>query len=330
MKRTLNNLFFNLTFVLILLFSAQTLFAQFIYKDPNQIPLIEEITPQYRNGLHQQTFVLTVEMEDILDYSRQINDPLIRNYSTDKFLDRYYPNYEQSLMKNGDIAYLKFYYQKFLNTLEECQVLAKEQDLVFGTSRNMFFKKSTLETRKEKRIFWRKFYKKRNDLIDQYVKYQSYLVPAISTEIAIILQKKHLPELAAAMNQLENFDGSPLETYIYSNYLLTIPASKKRAIAGLSIISKCQDSFTSGSPAVRKTYPGLRGNNRGLSVHLRMFENGVTLSHELGHLYYLAQRWEEYVAYIRRKGKEYEPGGHGEGDPSGYAASLTEKGIMPF
>ncbi|MEM1119874.1 MAG: hypothetical protein AAGJ18_05460, partial [Bacteroidota bacterium] len=152
----------------------------------------------------------------------------------------------------------------------------------------------------------------------------------LSTEIAMILQEDHFPELTASMNQLVNLDSSPLNIMVYSNNKLSIPEKQGNLIAGLSIISKCDNLFTSGSPAVRNAYPGLRGSNKGLTVHLRLFEDGVTLSHELGHLYYLYYKWEEYVAYIQRKGKDYEPGGHGPGDPSGIAAKMTEEGKMPF
>ncbi len=315
----------------ILLFGlfTQTAAAQLLTRHPKVIDLITEIVPQVEEEESVQ-FDITREMEIILKYARTPIDPLKRNMSVDQFLNRYHPYYETTLLRNGDIAYLKFYYEKYLRTMGECLDLARGKPLEFGTTRRTFFKQSTFETRKEKRIYWRKFNAKRNELVANFFHFRQYIIPAVSTEISLILQEEHFPELTQSMNQLENLDGTPLEVAIYSNRFLDIPNRKNAVIAGLSIISKCQDVFTSGSPAVRDAFPGLRGSNKGLTVHLRLFENGITLSHELGHLYYLYHKWEEYVVYIRRKGKNYEEGGHGHDDPSGLAAKMTEEGKMPF
>ncbi len=306
--------------------------AQLLPRHPIVIDLIEEAVPKYQEVEidSQIIFEPTREIDDILRYARANVDPLKRNLKTDQFLKRYLPYSNTRLMKNGDIAYLEFYYNKYLVTLKECLAIANPQGLKFGTLRREFFKTSTLETRKEKRQYWRKFNAKRNELVANFFGYREYIIPAVSTEISMILQEEHFPELTVSMNELQNLDGSPLEITIYSNRVLTIPERKNTTIAGLSIISKCEDTFTSGSPAVRSAFPGLRGSNKGLTVHLRLFEDGVTLSHELGHLYYLAYKWEEYVSYIHKKGKDYEPGGHGPGDPSGLAARMTENGKMPF
>lgn len=323
---------FLLKSVFLLLFGilANTVFAQLLERQPKVIDLITEITPQFKEEGEPLKFDVTREMEMVLNYAQTPVDPMKRNFSVDQFLKRYYPYFETRLMQNGDIAYLKFYYNKYLVTLEECLALAKKESLEFSTTRRAFFKKSTLETRKQKRLFWRKFDAKRNELVANCFRFREYIIPAVSTEIAMILQEEHFPDLAYSMNFLENLDGSPLAVTIYSNRYLIIPERKNAKIAGLSIISKCEDVFTSGSPAVRSAYPGLRGSNKGLTVHLRLFEDGVTLSHELGHLYYLYHKWEEYVQYIRIKGKDYEQGGHGPDDPSGLAARMTEEGKMPF
>lgn len=309
---------------------TQTATAQLLSRHARTIDLVEEITPQVKKENEPVRFDVTREMDIVLKYARTSVDPLKRNKSIDQFLNRYYPYFETQLMRNGDIAYLKFYYEKYLRTLGECLDITRGQPLKFGTTRRAFFKQSTFETRKEKRFYWRKFDAKRNELVANFFRFREYIIPAVSTEISLILQKEHFPELAQSMNELENLDGTPLEVAIYSNRLLAIPSRKDATIAGLSIISKCEDVFTSGSPAVRDAFPGLRGSNKGLTVHLRLFENGVTLSHELGHLYYLYHKWEEYVLYIRRKGKDYETGGHGPDDPSGLAARMTEEGKMPF
>jgi len=304
--------------------------AQLLPRQPQEIYYDELITPQKDKAPRRAKFELTREMEDMLLYSRQQVDPMKRDLKTDQFLDRYFPYSETRLMKNGDIYYLKFYYEKYLESLTECLDISRNQPLGFATNRRQFFQQSEMETRKEKRIYWRKFDRKRTELITNFFQFRQYLIPSISTEISMILQEFHLPELTVSMNQLENLDKSPLPIMIYSNNRLAIPERQGSAVAGLSIISKCDNVFTSGSPAVRNAYPGLRGSNKGLTVHLRLFENGVTLSHELGHLYYLYHKWEEYVVYIQRKGKDYEPGGHGEDDPSGWAARMTEEGKMPF
>jgi len=306
--------------------------AQLLPRQPITVDLIAEIVPQFKESEmdDQIIFEPTREMDDILRYANSRMDPLKRNLKTDQFLKRYLPYSDTRLMKNGDIAYLDFYYNKYLVTLKECLAIANPQSLKFVTSRSEFFKTSTLASRKEKRQYWRKFNAKRNELIANFFSFREHIIPAVSTEISMILQEEHFPELTRSMNGLENLDGSPLEVTIYSNRILSIPEKQNAAIAGLSIISKCQDIFTSGSPAVREAYPGLRGSNKGLTVHLKLFEDGVTLSHELGHLYYLYYKWEEYIAYIQKKGKDYEPGGHGPGDPSGLAARMTENGKMPF
>ena len=323
---------YPLKLVLLFLFGvlANTVFAQLLERQPKVIDLITEITPQFKEEGEPLKFDVTREMEMVLKYAQTPVDPMKRNWSVDQFLDRYYPYFETRLMQNGDIAYLKFYYKKYLVTLEECFALVKGKPLEFATTRSTFFKNSTLETRKEKRIYWRKFDAKRNELVANFFRFREHIIPSISTEIAMILQEEHFPDLAVSMNELENLDGTPLQVTIYSNRNLAIPEKKNAKIAGLSIISKCEDVFTSGSPAVRDAFPGLRGSNKGLTVHLRLFEDGVTLSHELGHLYYLYYKWEEYVQYIRIKGKDYEQGGHGPDDPSGLAARMTEAGKMPF
>lgn len=312
--------------------NAYILSAQLLPRQPIEIDLIAEITPQFKKAKDDGPIIFkpTREMDDILNFAQTNVDPFKRNLKTDQFLNRYLPYSDTRLMKNGDIAYLDFYHDKYLITLKECLNIANPYGLKFGTTRREFFKTSALETRKEKRQYWRKFNNKRNELVAKFIAYREHIIPAVSTEVAMILQEDHFPELTLSMNELNNLDGSPLQITIYSNRVLSIPGKKNTTIAGLSIISKCEDTFTSGSPAVRNAFPGLRGSNKGLTVHLRLFENGVTLSHELGHLYYLAYKWEEYVAYIHQKGKDYEPGGHGPGDPSGLAARMTENGKMPF
>ncbi len=309
---------------------VQTATAQLLNRHPKVIDLVSEITPQFIDENEPLQFDATREMEIALQYAQTPGTPLKRDMSIDQFLNRYYPYFEAQLMRNGDIAYLKFYYEKYLRTLGECLEIVRGRPLKFETTRRAFFKESKLETRKEKRMYWREFDAKRNELVANFFHFREYIIPAVSTEISLILQKEHFPELAESMNGLTNLDGTPLEVAIYSNRYLSIPERKNATIAGLSIISKCQNVFTSGSPAVRDAYPGLRGSNKGLTVHLRLFEDGVTLSHELGHLYYLYHKWEEYVSYIQRKGKDYETGGHGPDDPSGLAARMTEEGKMPF
>lgn len=328
-----NQFYIPISHFLILFFfgiNLSTIAAQLLPRQPKVIDYSAILTPQTTKEEEPIQFDPTREMDDLLRYAQTRVDPMKRDLKTDQFLNRYLPYSTTRLMKNGDIYYLKFYYEKYLNTLTECLDLARNQPLEFITSRRAFFKNSTMETRKEKRIYWRKFDSKRNELIANFFEFRQYIIPAVSTEISMILQEEHLPVLTYSMNQMENLDQSPLEVMIYSNRVLGIPERKDTRIAGLSIISKCDNVFTSGSPAVRNAYPGLRGSNKGLTVHLRLFEDGVTLSHELGHLYYLYHKWEEYVEYIRRKGKNYEPGGHGPDDPSGLAARMTEEGKMPF
>jgi len=308
--------------------------AQLLPRHPIEVNLIDSLAPQFFETETKQNnqiiFEPTREMDDILRFAQSNVDPLKRNLYTDQFIKRYLPYSDTRLMKNGDIFYLDFYYDKYLITLKECLAIANLHGLKFVSARRDFFKTSTLETRKEKRKYWRKFDDKRNELIARFFRFREHIIPAVSTEISMILQEEHFPELTASMNELKNLDDSPLEVMVYSNRNLTIPEKKNTAIAGLSIISKCEDIFTSGSPAVRSAFPGLRGSNKGLTVHLSLFEDGATLSHELGHLYYLYYKWEEYVNYIHQKGKDYEPGGHGPGDPSGLAARMTENGKMPF
>ncbi|MFK7980529.1 MAG: hypothetical protein AB8G86_11135 [Saprospiraceae bacterium] len=330
MHNILHTFFPKLFLLLLLGIFAETATAQLLQRHTSAIDLVAEITPQVKDERKPVQFDVTREMDTALKYAQTSVDPLKRNMSIDQFLNRYYPYFETQLMRNGDIAYLKFYYEKYLRTLGECLDITSEQPLEFVTNKRAFFKQSTFETRKEKRLYWRKFDTKRNELVANFFRFREYIIPAVSTEISLILQEEHFPELAQSMNNLENLDGTPLEVAIYSNRLLVIPTRKNATIAGLSIISKCEDVFTSGSPAVRDAFPGLRGSNKGLTVHLRLFENGVTLSHELGHLYYLYHKWEEYVVYIQRKGKDYETGGHGPDDPSGLAARMTEEGKMPF
>jgi len=292
--------------------------------------LIEEVTPQFKQEEPTEESILSKEMSNLVNYYQGVVNPIVRDYTMDRFLDKYYPNYEHFRMKNGDIAYLKFYYNKFLVVQKEFRRMAADQNLVYASDRFSFFKESTLSSRKEKRIFWRNFVKTREELTKRLLKFHQYLMPAISTEIAMKSQKRHFPKLFESMNQLQNLDGSPLEVFIYSNFQLTIPHYEGKPIAGLSIISRCEDIYTSGSPAVRKAYPGLRGSNKGLAVHIKLFEDGRTLSHELGHLYYLYHKWDEYLEYIQQKGKDYQPGGHGADDPSGLAAKMTENGVFPF
>lgn len=294
------------------------------------LDLVESITPQRSDKKKKKEIYLSHEILTLIDYAKTAYDPMVRDYAVDQFIDRYYPRFKQFLMRNGDIAYLKFYYEKYLMTLEECNVMRAEQPLDFGSTRSQFFKNANLSTRKEKRLFWRMFSKKRDELVERFFKFNQYIIPAISTEVAMMSQENHFPELTEAMNKLVNLDGTPMEVMIFSNYQIQVPDYKNSKIAGLSIIALCDNIFTSGSPNVRRIYPGLRGNNKGLTVHLKLFEGGVTLSHELGHLYYLYYKWDEYVEYIKRKGKDYEPGGHGPGDPSGEAAWMTENGILPF
>ncbi len=306
--------------------------AQLLPRQPHLVDLIDDAVPKYeeRENKQQNIFEPTREMDDVLRYARSRVDPFKRNLRTDQFLNRYLPYSETRLMKNGDMYYLDFYYKKYLKTLIEALAIANPYQLKFATSRKDFFKSTTFETRKEKRRYWRKFDAKRNELIVNFFEFRQHIIPAVSTEVAMILQEEHFAELTASMNELENLDGSPLEVTIFSNRFLDVPNKENAVIAGLSIISKCEDIFTSGSPAVRNAYPGLRGTNKGLTVHLKLFEDGITLSHELGHLYYLYYKWEEYVNYIQEKGKDYEPGGHGPDDPSGLAAHMTENGKMPF
>lgn len=320
----------KLTFLFLFGLLAHTATAQLLARHSKVIDFISEITPQVKKEREPIQFKVTREMSVVLKYAQTSVDPMKREMSVDQFLDRYYPYFDTQLMRNGDIAYLKFYYEKYMKTLGECLAITKGKPLEFGTTRRAFFKQVTFDTRKEKRSYWKKFDAKRNELIANFFHFRAYIIPSVSTEISLILQREHFPELAQSMNDLENLDGTPLEVAVYSNRYLDIPQRKKATIAGLSIISKCENVFTSGSPAVRDAFPGLRGSNKGLTVHLRLFEDGVTLSHELGHLYYLYHKWEEYVVYIQQKGKEYEAGGHGPDDPSGMAAKMTEEGKMPF
>ena len=292
--------------------------------------VVQQIVPQFQVGVPEPEFDLTPEMLGMLQYAQTLANPVQRQLPVEHFIRRYIPYSDNRMMKNGDIAYLRHYYNKYLETLESFNSLADEFQSDYSTSRRQFFRTNKITSKKERRRTWRNMTRLRYELVRNFFIFQEYILPALSTEIALILQERHFPELAVRMNQLTNLDGSPLPVTVFSNKLLQVSHHKNAQISGLSIISKCDNVYTSGSPAVRKTYPGLRGSNKGLTVHLQMFENGVTLSHELGHLYYLYHKWEEYVEYIERKGKDYEPGGHGPDDPSGRAAHLTEQGLLPF
>ena len=234
------------TLFLLLLFSmfTQTATAQLLPRYTRNIDLIAEITPRVKDKRKPVKFDVSREMDVILKYAQTSVDPLKRNMSVDQFVNRYYPYFETQLMRNGDIAYLKFYYEKYLRTLGECLDITRGQPLEFGTNRRSFFKQSTFETRKEKRLYWRKFDAKRIELVTNFFRFREYIIPAVSTEISIILQREHFPELAQSMNELENLDGTPLEVAVYSNRLLAIPTRKNAVIAGLSICLL----YTSPSP----------------------------------------------------------------------------------
>ena len=66
--------------------------------------------------------------------------------------------------------------------------LIKGQPIEFGTTRRAFFKNVTMETRKEKRIYWRAFNAKREELVANFFHFREYIIPAVSTEISLILQ----------------------------------------------------------------------------------------------------------------------------------------------
>ncbi len=133
---------------------AQPATAQLLDRYPREIDLITEITPQSKVDKEPIRFDVTREMDIALTYARTSVDPMKRDMRIDQFLDRYYPYFETQLMRNGDIAYLKFYYKKYLRTLGECLGISRGHPLDFGTTKRAFFKKSTFETRKEKRMYW--------------------------------------------------------------------------------------------------------------------------------------------------------------------------------
>ncbi|MEZ4848966.1 MAG: hypothetical protein R3B93_10200 [Bacteroidia bacterium] len=243
------------------------------------------------------------------------------------FLNQVRENNSRVMIRNGNLA--------------KAEVLAKEYQLYLGKYRRLctihglsqeikktdFFALRNDFPFDENQKLWKKIKIQRKELKKLNNLYQKHLRLTVSTENVIRRQKIHFPELTERMSKLCNFNLNMLPVYVFTYSRLSIPGQDN--IVGISTIIEHEGLFTSDSPDFRQKYPRLNGKKWALSVHLKRGVSGKILSHELGHLYYLYHHWEEYKDYIEGQGQYYMMGGHGENDPSGAAAELAEKRILP-
>ncbi|MDW3652163.1 MAG: hypothetical protein R8P61_34125 [Bacteroidia bacterium] len=270
-----------------------------------------------------------VEMQLIDRYLNDSITPFSDSKTPLRFLKKIRKRNAENLIRNGNLDQAEEISSQYQSLLKRFMHLSDSLDLPMDISRKEFFKRwnSVAKNQKGKGRVWTFFFQRRLSLGRAFKMYKKQLELILSTERVIREQKEHLPELYCYMNSLQNLDGTDLPVYVIS--YPKVFSGRGRSVAGMALFATYKGLFTSASPNFVQSYPGLIQKKNALSIHLKKGVSGSILSHELGHLYYLYHNWDEYLHYRESRHRDYRKGGHGLTDPSGQAAEMAEKGIMP-
>lgn len=283
----------------------------------------------------EEKLEVPIEQDSLMEMDRvdrYLNDSITPFRMSDtpiRFLREVRKRNSQNLIRNGNLDQAEAVSSQYRSLLKRFIHLSDSLNLPMDISRKEFFKRWKSATRKEKgkAKVWSFFFQRRLSLGRAFKLYKKQLELIVSTERVIQEQKRHLPELYCYMNDLENLDGRDLPIYVIS--YAKVFSGRGRSVAGMALFATYKGLFTSASPNFVQSYPALVQKKNALSVHLRKGVSGAILSHELGHLYYLYHHWDEYLQYRETRHRDYRRGGHGLTDPSGQAAEMAERGIMP-
>ncbi len=290
-----------------------SLFSRFAYDDERL-----NIFPTYRS-------LATVEV-----YLAATKTPFIPSVTPRRFIQSLQQRNTKFQIRNGELEALEANFALYLETLNDFLCLVAKMGGDPMLSKQKFNQQLVLKANlaaAEKS--WPAFKQKRKLVWKSFRQFRTQLKTAYETEKALINQYLYHKPLFDSLNGLWNTNKERLVIYVYTQKKLFHENSALGDLAGLVVITKEDGLFSSDTPTIRRDYPSFTGKKNNLAVFLREGANGATVSHEFGHLYYLYHHWDQYMEFIKKKGKCYVVGGHGIGDPSGEAAILAELGKMP-
>lgn len=292
---------------------ATSLFSRFAYDDERL-----NIFPTYRS-------LAMVEV-----YLAATKTPFMRSVTPRRFIQSLQQRNTKFQIRNGELEALEANFALYLETLNDFLCLVDEMGGDPMLSKQQF--NQQLEQKAKQAVArksWATFKQKRKLVWKSFRQFRAQLKMTYETEKALINQYLYHQHLFDSLNGLWNTNNERLAIYVYTQQKLFHGNWALGDLAGLVVITKENGLFSSDTPTIRRDYPSFTGKKNHLAVFLREGANGATVSHEFGHLYYLYHHWDQYMDFIKKKGKCYVIGGHGIGDPSGEAAILAELGKMP-
>ncbi|MEO1434076.1 MAG: hypothetical protein AAFV80_00975 [Bacteroidota bacterium] len=165
-----------------------------------------------------------------------------------------------------------------------------------------------------------------NELRIHFKALRPHVKGILEAERTIARQKMHFPALEKAINQLQNTNGQPLPVYVHAHEHLPLSGEDRSCFNALTLMGMANGRITSQLTNLQAAYPKLQLHDNAVTIHIEFGELGEVLSHEFGHVYYLANNWDSYRGFRMRKGKRYVEGGHGMDDPNGAFAKAAERG----
>lgn len=288
---------------------------------PSAISLFRQYSCQDSLLSRFPTYGILVAVELYLESGHQ---PFVKSSTPKAFIRKLKQRNELFQIRNGHLCSLEEAYDVFQNHLQRLRSFTEALGVSWDVSRKDFNRQKGGDL-----CDWSLLKQMRTSLSKAFKAFKKELVLAYATELALIHQYIHNPLLFDALNKLDNLDGNALPTYVFSRRSLPDQKAELLQVEGLVVMSQYQGLLSSDTPQIRRSYPHFIGEPNALSVFLEMGSPGALVSHEFGHLYFLYHHWEDYMEYVLAKGKNYQIGGHGHGDPNGEAAELAEHGKMP-
>ncbi|MEM6726294.1 MAG: hypothetical protein AAF598_19790 [Bacteroidota bacterium] len=239
----------------------------------------------------------------ILPYFKHLDNLLMDKKMLFTILDRIIERNRNDQIINGNLAQALTDVQKFRDLLAEYEEATETQ------GQNKQALKSELE------IYFKAL--------------KLHAKGILEAERTIARQQAHFPELFEKINTLKNLNGQTLPVYVHAHEQLPLSGDARSCYHALTLMGEANGQLSSSLPEIKERFPRLQVHHNAISIHIEFGEMGEVLSHEFGHVYYLANHWQRYKGFRMKKGKKYVQGGHGIDDPNGQWASSAERGKWP-
>lgn len=256
--------------------------------------------------------------------------PFIPSKTPERFIAALEKRNADFQIRNGDLEYLKESHVTYRQTLSAFRALVDSLGLAVDFTKKEYIQHQGKVVSLAQKQQWQDLKEARSLLEKHFRVFRSALSMTYQTEMTLMKQYLHQPILFESLNNLRNLNNKPLPLYVFSKKRLSDKVMAAGELLGMVLVSKSDGIFSSDTPELRKAFPQFVGREGCLAVFLKEGVEGKVASHEFGHLYYLYHQWDAYINYITDKGKCYEIGGHGQGDPSGIAATMAENGEIPI